>query len=123
MSEDELSRIHSLMAHEINAGGGSVERVYACTHAPEAGCACRKPGTELFTRAQNELDIALDGSFMVGDSESDVLAARAVGARPILLGNGLSGNGHGEVALAQDLPDAVRVIATLRAGQRVRHCS
>jgi len=52
-------------------------------HAPTDGCACRKPSPELFRRASAEHAIDLSRSIMVGDSPTDVEAARAAGCRPV----------------------------------------
>jgi len=61
--------------------------IYHCPHVPDAGCTCRKPGTDLLVRAAEELDLDLARSFMVGDRESDVLAGLAAGCVAIMLGD------------------------------------
>ena len=59
---------------------------YYCPHHPDEACACRKPSPGLLLRARRELGIDLKNSYMIGDKRSDVLAARAVGAKAILVG-------------------------------------
>lgn len=105
----DLAAIHERMVRTIAISGGSVERVYACPHAPDAGCLCRKPKTELFRLASQELGIELSRSYMVGDSESDLIAARSVGATPVLIAEPAS-NGHHGCAVAVDLIEAVTLI-------------
>jgi D-glycero-D-manno-heptose 1,7-bisphosphate phosphatase len=85
VDEATLTVIHGRMVAAIRAEGGDVEGVYACLHRPEAGCGCRKPRTELFTRAAIDLGIALNGSVVVGDAPSDVQAARALACLPIMI--------------------------------------
>ena len=115
LAYEELVRIHDRMTHEIAGAGGHIDRIYACVHTPDAGCACRKPGTELFKRAGTELGIELTDAFMVGDSESDILAAQAVGSKPVLIQEN-GPNGHvGKCLVVRDLAEAVEVIGELAA--------
>jgi histidinol-phosphate phosphatase family protein len=115
IAQDQLIDIHRRMGEAVAKAGGRIERIYACPHTPEAGCGCRKPGTELLRRASAELGVALDHSFMVGDSESDVLAGRAVGSQPVLIQDG-GPNGHTDLPVVRDLTEAVDVIAQAANG-------
>ncbi|MFL6243071.1 MAG: D-glycero-alpha-D-manno-heptose-1,7-bisphosphate 7-phosphatase, partial [Acidimicrobiia bacterium] len=56
-----------------------------CPHAPEDACACRKPSPGLVVQAASVLGLAPSQCAVVGDIGSDVEAARAAGARPILV--------------------------------------
>ena len=56
-----------------------------CPHAPEDACACRKPAPGLVLQAASVLGVAPSQCAVVGDIGSDVEAARAAGARPILV--------------------------------------
>jgi histidinol-phosphate phosphatase family protein len=106
LSSLELRVIHQRMLAAIRDAGGHVTAVYSCLHAPADGCACRKPRPLLFQRASTDLDIALSDSIMVGDSATDVEAARAAGCRPVLIG----GNGSpidADILRAADLSEAV----------------
>ena len=85
LAEANLLGIHRRMLETIRASGGLVTAVYACLHRPDAGCDCRKPRTELFRRAGAELGISLLDSVVVGDSLSDIDAARALGCPSILI--------------------------------------
>lgn len=48
-------------------------------------CDCRKPRPGMLLRAAARLDIDLAASWMVGDTESDVLAGKAAGCRTVLV--------------------------------------
>ncbi len=87
MSEDDLAGIHRRMTDELEAAGGRLAAIHHCPH--ESGtCDCRKPGTAMFERARDELaGLAFERSAVVGDSESDMLAARRIGALPVFLGD------------------------------------
>jgi D-glycero-D-manno-heptose 1,7-bisphosphate phosphatase len=90
MSHHTLDDIHRWMSDQVYARGGRIDEVYVCPHHPDDGCACRKPRPGLLREAARCLDLDLEHSYFVGDSETDVLAALAAGCRPILV---LSGHG------------------------------
>ncbi len=58
---------------------------YYCPHLPDEHCECRKPEPGMVLRARAEHKINLKSSWVVGDKHSDILLAKAVGARSILL--------------------------------------
>jgi histidinol-phosphate phosphatase family protein len=119
IGEDDLAAIHQRMMAAIGAAGGSVERIYTCVHAPEAGCRCRKPATALLTLAGEQMGITLDGSVLIGDTQTDVQAARAVGCLPILVSSrGLSVTDP-ELPVVGSLGEAVPLVARLWARQEV----
>src|SRR5437773_6081341 len=108
LSDEGLRRIHTQMMVTIRAAGGHVEEVYACPDAPAQGSASRKPAPTLFHRASADLGIRLSDSIMVGDSPTDVDAARAAGCRPILISDG--GNAVSpDVVAIKGLPEVVRL--------------
>lgn len=94
-TEAALEAIHTKMVRAVEATGGALAGIYYCPHRPDEGCDCRKPAPGLLRRAARELGFDLSGVPFIGDKASDVLAARAVGARPILVRTG-----RGEAAAA-----------------------
>lgn len=85
-----LDRIHEHMTQAVRGAGGELAGIYYCPHHPNAGCDCRKPRPGLLRQAERDLGVTLEGVPFVGDKTSDVEAAQAVKARPILVrtGNG-----------------------------------
>src|SRR5262249_16329907 len=70
--------------------GAHLDGVYVCPHHPTEGeppyrmvCECRKPKPGLLLRASADLGLDLERSTLVGDKGSDLVAARAVGARSV----------------------------------------
>jgi heptosyltransferase-2 len=61
---------------------------YYCPHHPDEHCPCRKPEPGMLQRARAEHGVDLKKSYMVGDNEKDLLVAKAVGARAILVQTG-----------------------------------
>lgn len=66
---------------------GPVGGFFVCLHAPDAGCDCRKPAPGLVRRAAGALGTTPGRCVVVGDIGSDVEAALAAGARPVLVPN------------------------------------
>ena len=56
-----------------------------CPHGPDDGCACRKPQPGMVLAAADALGVAPEDVAVVGDIGADVGAARAAGARSVLV--------------------------------------
>jgi D-glycero-D-manno-heptose 1,7-bisphosphate phosphatase len=102
---DTLSRIHNKMRRMLSQVGGKLEAILYCPHSPDEGCECRKPQDGAFSELAHRLRLDLTGVPAVGDSLRDLQAAKAAGARPILVKTG-----KGEITLADpNLPEDVEV--------------
>jgi beta-phosphoglucomutase-like phosphatase (HAD superfamily) len=58
---------------------------FVCPHAPGARCDCRKPQPGLVLRAADRLGVSPERCTVIGDVGADVEAARAAGARAVLV--------------------------------------
>lgn len=74
-----FDRFHARLLADLTKANVSIDATFVCPHAPEAGCACRKPAPGLVLRAQTELGADLATSWVVGDTDRDVGAARNAG--------------------------------------------
>jgi D-glycero-D-manno-heptose 1,7-bisphosphate phosphatase len=88
LDEAELEAIHRKMCAEVEAAGGRIDGIFYCPHGPDAGCDCRKPAPGLLRQAAAALGFDLRGVPFIGDAARDLAAARAAGARPILVRTG-----------------------------------
>ena len=59
--------------------------VFLCRHTRDAGCECKKPKPGMLLNAAAKWDIALDRSYMVGDTVKDTLAGKAAGCKTVLV--------------------------------------
>ena len=82
-----VDAIHARMTAAVAASGGEVAGVYCCPHTDADACTCRKPKPGMLEQAARELGLRPDGAFLVGDSERDIQAGRAVGCTTILVGD------------------------------------
>jgi D-glycero-D-manno-heptose 1,7-bisphosphate phosphatase len=113
-SIDDLNAIHQKMFHELSQVGAQIAAILFCPHGPDEKCDCRKPSPGLLKEIGRRFRQDLRGVPVIGDSLRDIEAARAVGARPILV---LTGKGRatrerhvkklGDTAVYEDLGAAV----------------
>lgn len=87
-SEPELAHYLAGLSKLLRNEGIEISRFYWCPHGPSSDCSCRKPGSALFFRAASEIQVTLEGSWMVGDILDDIEAGKKAGCRSILINNG-----------------------------------
>lgn len=116
LSETDLESIHGKMLRHVQAAGGRIDKIVYCPHLPDAGCDCRKPAPGLLLQLQEHYRIDLTGVAFVGDSVRDLQAARAVGARPILV---LTGNGQKTLQRCLAIGESVESYENLAAAASV----
>lgn len=94
---DGLQQIHNKMETMLGKEGAYLDGVYYCPHHPDKGfageveelkivCECRKPKAGLLLQAAKDFNIDLSQSWMIGDSENDVLAGKNAGCKTALIG-------------------------------------
>jgi D-glycero-D-manno-heptose 1,7-bisphosphate phosphatase len=92
MTAADLQEITHRFVEEVDAQGGRIQAVYYCTHQAGDDCPCRKPKPGLLLKAQAEHHFTFEDTFLIGDSESDLLAAHAVGCPTIMVSNAAPGH-------------------------------
>lgn len=110
-----LEEITTQMYEKLLADGAPLTAAYYCLHRADENCDCRKPKPGLLLSAAKDFNIDLSRSIFIGDSETDVQAARAAGCRPVLFGTGLeatAGSGSSKrVPTAATVKDLFNVAA------------
>jgi mannose-1-phosphate guanylyltransferase / phosphomannomutase len=87
---DDVDRIHEKLIYELSKHNAHIDAIYFCPHYYEEGsssvlpefnidCDCRKPKTGMFLKASVEFGIELDKSYMIGDTERDIVAGKNAG--------------------------------------------
>ena len=87
MSHEELKKIHQRIQDNLLEYNCKIDAFYYCPHTPDENCNCRKPNTGLFEDALNDFKIDLSKSWMIGDHEKDILAAKKINCKSILISN------------------------------------
>ncbi len=127
LTTDQLDDIHRTMRRAIEHAGGTLAGIWVCPHAPDAGCACRKPAPGLILSALEQLNCSAEEALMIGDSQRDVDAAQAAGIEAwcVRTGNGLAteqqwAKAHtgsaASVPIFDDLRDAVNTLIDRATG-------
>ncbi|CAA9892537.1 D-glycero-alpha-D-manno-heptose-1, 7-bisphosphate 7-phosphatase [Candidatus Methylobacter favarea] len=84
-TEEQFLGFSEWMKNEFSNHQAFIDKIYFCPHHPVYGqgiyhvsCNCRKPAPGMFQQAQEEFDIDMSKSIMVGNNLSDIEAACAV---------------------------------------------
>ncbi len=91
-AEELVQAAHQAIDAHLAAGNARIDAYYYCPHHPAGTvaayrreCDCRKPAGGLIAQAARDLRLNPARSVVVGDAWSDMGAARAVGARGVLV--------------------------------------
>lgn len=84
--ESDVRHVYDWMNGELEEIGAHLDALYYCPHHPQGSvpaytrtCNCRKPATGLIDEACARFHIDRTKSYLVGDSDGDMLCARNAG--------------------------------------------
>ncbi len=115
VSTDELQLIHNRLETLLGNSGAYLDGIYYCPHHPDKGfegeivdlkieCDCRKPKPGMLMKAAKDFNIDLKESWMIGDSENDILAGKNAGCSTALIGS----DNFGQTLSVSSLKDFVK---------------
>ena len=78
-SEKDFKILTEWMLSKFSTQGINILDVFFCPHSPNSSCECRKPKPGMFLTAQKRYNIDMKNSWMVGDKEEDLIAAKKAG--------------------------------------------
>jgi histidinol-phosphate phosphatase family protein len=112
----DLARVHARVEELL----GPFDTWQLCPHAPADGCGCRKPEPGLVLSAASALGVPAARCVVIGDVGTDVAAARAAGARAVLVPTPVTrpDEVRSAPAVAADLPSAVELALAILGGRR-----
>lgn len=124
VTRTELDDIHNKMETLLGYEGAYVDAIYYCPHHPHKGyegeikelkidCDCRKPKPGMLLRAAEDYNIDLNNSWMIGDSENDVIAGKTAGCRTVLV------NGKGTAGVTGDFGQTFTVDSVTEACNKI----
>lgn len=87
MKESELQKIHDHMIKELKKEGAVIDEAVYCPHKPKSGCDCRKPNSKLIEQLAEKYHIDLASSYMVGDTDTDIIAGNKAGTKTVFIGS------------------------------------
>lgn len=89
---DVLNQIHKKLETEVGRFGAKLDGLYYCPHSPDfegqrnelnINCDCRKPEIDMVKRAQKDLNIDLNLSYIIGDSTRDICCGNRAGLKTV----------------------------------------
>jgi len=117
----QLRAVHRRVIGLLEREGARIHCSRLCMHHPDGlvaglarSCACRKPAPGMLLEAAEAFSLDLRASWMIGDTDADVLAGAAAGCKTILIEH--AGSAHKRAGLAmpdlraRDLADAAALL-------------
>jgi histidinol-phosphate phosphatase family protein len=123
-SLEALRTVHAEIVSQLYAAGApAFDGVEYCFHHPEGpvaelsgSCDCRKPAPGMLVRGAERLGLLLEGAWIIGDSDVDILAGQAVGVSTVLVEEPLSRHRRTQAVVPDfrvpSLVEAARLIVT-----------
>jgi len=84
-SHNDVDDINAFIADSLKTMGIEFDHILVCPHRPEDLCNCRKPKIGLIENLEIRSTVDFARSYIVGDSETDILFGRNLGMRTILI--------------------------------------
>jgi D-glycero-D-manno-heptose 1,7-bisphosphate phosphatase len=84
-TETVLAEIHQKLINSVQAAGGTIDAIEYCIHLPSEHCYCRKPNPGMLLALAKQFNCSLKNVPFIGDRISDIEAALAVGASPVMV--------------------------------------
>ena len=84
-SEKDYQKLTQWMLSKFNEKNIKILDIFHCPHGPDSTCLCRKPKPGMFFEAQSKYNINMKESWMIGDNETDILAANSAGIGKTIL--------------------------------------
>lgn len=113
---EQLASVNARLNAMVEDSGARLEGIYCCPHAPDAGCACRKPAPGLLLQSASDLGFNPESAVVIGDKESDVEFGRLAGATTIRIAADEPGTPGGTRPdfMAANLLEAAQIITSRR---------
>jgi D-glycero-D-manno-heptose 1,7-bisphosphate phosphatase len=94
-TEEQMQSLHDWMSAELGATGAHIDRIYHCPFHEDGTIPRytrdsydRKPKPGMLIRAMTDFPVIKERSFLIGDKQADLDAARAAGVRGFLFSGG-----------------------------------
>lgn len=117
---EALEKVHNKFDQLLTSQGVYFKEYYYCCHHSQGiileysyECMCRKPKPFFLFKAEEDYNIELGSSWMIGDRDTDIECGKAAGTKTILIEEPLSVKNHGKSQpdyKIKNLKEAVNII-------------
>lgn len=94
-TEEQMQALHDWMAAELSSSGAHIDRIYHCPFHEDGTIPRytkdsfdRKPRPGMLIQAMTDFPVIKERSFLIGDKQTDLDAAKAAGVRGFLFTGG-----------------------------------
>jgi D-glycero-D-manno-heptose 1,7-bisphosphate phosphatase len=84
-NDNQYQELTNWMISQFDEKNINLLDILHCPHGPKSQCNCRKPKPGMFLNAQIKYNIDMQNSWMIGDSERDIIAANSAGITNTIL--------------------------------------
>ena len=78
-TESDYQKLTHWMLNQFKYKNINILDIFHCPHGPNSTCDCRKPNPGMFLQAKAKHNTDMTKSWMIGDSERDIIAANKAG--------------------------------------------
>lgn len=89
LNEEQTNHIFESLICKLKVFGIEIDDYFYCPHKREDNCDCKKPSTGMVLKAIEKHNIDLSYSYMIGDSDDDILMAKKLNLKSVLVTTGL----------------------------------
>jgi len=84
-SESDYHKLTKWMLSEFENNNIYILDTFHCPHVQDSNCYCRKPKPGMLLKAKDKHNIDMQNSWMIGDKETDIIAANRSGITNTIL--------------------------------------
>lgn len=82
-THEDVAKVHAHMLSLMKENGIKISEIYYCPHHSDVEpCTCRKPDSGMIEKGIARFNVDISKSFMIGDKERDIEAAKKAGVTP-----------------------------------------
>ena len=111
MNDDDVVSVNNELNKKLSEFNVQIDAFYYCPFHPdfnsEDECLCRKPSPKMIIDAASDFDIDLSRSYIIGDSDVDILAGINAGVRTVLVNTGNGAESFSILKNENNLPSFV----------------
>ncbi len=111
ISKEDVDKVNQKINQLLSDFNVSIDDFFYCTAHPdfstEKEVECRKPSPKMIFDAANKYEINLNLSYFIGDSKSDIEAAKYAGCKSILIKTGYGKETFATLLKENNLPNFV----------------